>query len=312
MILTARLLSTKQRCARQFALQREYRYPKYHPKTLYEHCLRNAVLALSNGTDQTAEDIAKQCTTDYMEKAANPGIDTAQNDPYLLARDWCAVLETTIEALSRLVLLSVQPGPTLTLSDHTWVCSAFRDQSGVLHRWIAVDHWDDDAKFAELHSWNVFGDCAAAKIGMALHVIEIGRSRNSHQQTPWCRAFKHPVIHGRYAFCQKDGSRLANGWKPLWYQDSDKNKASTWVDMMERDGINLIHHIDIREPKPEHIAQFRREIEIESAAMEQVGPWQTVPMSRDRCDKPYPCWFQNICYGPPGLIHIEKLGYQKT
>lgn len=263
--------------------------------------MRPAILALSNGEDVKA--VTDEATTRYLEAAARPGIDCL-SDPFTLARDHCAVLSTVLEALSRLVLLSVKPGPLVG----DWQVSAFVDETGLLHRWALVDKWDDDAKYRELHSWACYGDCAALGVGMDLHVIEIGQQRRGHQHTPWARAYKHPAIINRYKFQKVEGGALQGNWQPVWFQDSDKNDAKTWVSLMEADNVQLIHHLSIKEPRAEHVEQFCREIAAEAAAMARVQDWRAETMRRVSCDLPYVCPWQDACYGSGDL---EAMGYIK-
>lgn len=300
MILSAESLSRFQSCPRRYALEREYRVPKWRPKALLDTILRQAILALSNGGDVST--ITDEATASYLEAAARPGIDSL-SDPYTLARDHCAILSTVLEALSRVALLAIAPPEMIG----EWQLSAFVDESGLLHRWVTVDKWDDDAKFREWHSWATYGDCCAAEVGMALHVIEIGQQRRGHQQTPWARAYKHPAIQNRYRFQKVEGGALQGDWKPVWFQDSDKNTAKAWVSLMEQDNVNLIHHLNIREPKPEDVEQFHREIASEAASMARVAEWRAETMRRVSCDLPYPCPWQPACYG--AAADLESLGF---
>ena len=305
--LSAPILNAAQRCPRLYALERDYRVPKWRPKALLESCLRDAILSMSSGGSVKAA--SAEATARYLETAARPGLDTP-GDPYTLARDHCAAIETILEAVSRQVLLTIKPGGIIKIPSNGWQLSAFIDEIGILHRWCTVDKWDDDAMYRELHSWAVFGDCAAAQIGMWLHVVEIGQMRRGHQNTPWCRAYRHPAIAGHFRFRKVDGSPLESSWKPVWYQDSDKNDAKTWVDLMESDGVHLIHHLEIREPLPEHVEQFRNEVERESKRIEAIGDWRAEPMYRPACDLPYPCPFSDVCY-TPGLVGPESIGFVK-
>lgn len=304
MLLDAEQLTTYQRCKRRYALEREYQVNRWRPKALYEKLLRDAIFRISNGW--SAKDAANEAATQFLEFAARPGLDTL-HDPYTLARDFCSILSTSIEAISRLVLLTVKPGPTIKIGDHQWKTSAFIDELGVLHQWYAVERWDEDTKWQKLHSWEVFGDCAANASGMSLHIIEIGRSSKGHQHTPWARTFGHPAILGRHQFQHRDGSKLEGNWKPKWFQDSAKNEAKDWVDLMEGDGVSLVHHLDIREPDPAHVKIFRQDMDVEGHWLGQETPWEITTMHRPACDLP-PCPWQPVCYAPPGLVNIEGLG----
>lgn len=303
--LDAETLGRFQQCARRYALEREYKYLRWRPRKLLETILRDAIFKLSSGADHAT--VSAEACTRFLEQAARPGLDIP-TDPFTLARDYCAIIQNSLEAISRLVLLKLKLGPMVDSPHGSWQCASFQDESGILHRWITCERWDDDTKYANLHSHDVFGDCAAAQVGMTLHVIEIGKQSRGHQHTAWARAFKHPVISGRYRFRKVDGTPLEPSWKPIWYQDSDQNKPATWVDLMEHDRLGLIHHVDIREPRQEYVAQFWRELKSESARMGLVDKWEDAAMSRGACDMPYTCAFQPVCYAPPGLVNVEGIG----
>lgn len=205
MNLSAGSLSTWQICKRRYALETTHAPVRWRPKLLLESVLRPAILAISNGADVMIT--SKEAVTQLMEKCAREGLDTLK-DPYTLARDFGAIIETVLESLSRITLLSIKPGGIVQLgeTEHCWRLSSFVDESGLLHRWALVDKLDDDSKYRELQSWFCFGDCAAANVGMTLHLIEIGRQSRGHQVTDWCRSYKHPAIHNHYRFRKTDGT----------------------------------------------------------------------------------------------------------
>ena len=142
----------------------------------------------------------------------------------------------------------MKPGPTIIPEgDLGWQCACFQDDTGTLHRWATIDKIEDSIPMAELHSWYVSGDMLAARVPMQLHLIEIGSQRHGHQHSPWCKAFKHPAVAGRFAFQKQDGRPLQGDWKPVWYQDSTANNAKDWVDMMQRDNVRLIRHLQLKQ-----------------------------------------------------------------
>jgi hypothetical protein len=207
----------------------------------------------------------------------------------------------------------------VTIGDHGWQTSAFVDESGLLHAWFAVERWDRDTMAQKLHSWEVFGDCAANQVGMTLHVIEIGRMAGGHQHTPWARIYAHPAIHGHHRFQQTDGTKLEGAWKPKWYQDSDKNNASDWVDMMEADNVVGVRTVDVKELGKEHVERFHYDATRLAARMQRMsevvspitgrleGDWEDEIMERPQCDIP-PCPWQDLCYCPSGVTNIELSG----
>jgi hypothetical protein len=275
------------------------------PKELFDRLLREAVFAISNGADP--RETAEEACTVFLETAARPGLDIL-TDPYTLAQDFCAILRTSLESIGRENLLVVKRTGKITHGEHQWAVEAFRDESGVLHRWTSVDKWDQDAQYRELHSWHVAGDCMATGQGMWLHVVEIGRQNRGHQVSSWCRCFKHPAIANHFRFRKIDGGPLESSWKPVWYQDSAENNPKTWVDLLEQDRVQMVHHLQIRDPHPEHVEQFQRDLPkfaARIAAMEK--DWTQIPIERPICDLPL-CPWQNVCYAPPGLVSIESVG----
>ena len=218
-----------------------------------------------------------------------------------------AELGKLLEALAKASKPLLKAGPSILLGrDFTWRCRAFQDETGTLHRFATVDHMDRDAISRELHGWNVFGDVACADVPLVLHVFEIGRRSNGRQHSPWCKAYRHPAIPNRIAFSQKDGSRLQGDWKAVWYQDVDKRFREDWLAMMERDGINLIHSIEVQQ-----VSNAVREDTIRQIRMEAVDmvtymdvSWQTIPLSRGHCDVPFVCQHQSICYGALGKSDV--------
>jgi len=305
-ILSPGILTTLQRCERRFRLESQYKVVRVRPKELFDRLLREAVFAISNGAK--AHEVAENACTVFLETAARPGLEILNSNPYTLAQDYCGILRTLLEAISREVLLTLKRAGTVTVGEHQWEIQAFRDDAGVLHRWTSVERWTEDAQYRELHGWHVFGDCAATGQGMWLHVVEIGRHSNGHQLSPWCRCFKHPAIAKHFRFKHVDGGSLQGAWKPVFFQDSDDQDPKTWVDLMERDNVQALHHLQIRDPHPEHVKNFRRDVDLLAKRIEAVpAVWSDIPMERTACDIP-PCPWQPGCYAPPGLVNIESLG----
>ena len=316
MLLNHQLLTTFQRCKRRYALERDWKVDRWRPRQLFEKLWREAVYRMSNG--EAPNQAAQEACTLFLEQAARPGLDIL-TDPYTIARDYCSIFCTSLEAISRAGLLSYELPLPVTIGDHGWQTSAFVDESGLLHAWFAVERWDRDTMAQKLHSWEVFGDCAANQVGMTLHVIEIGRMAGGHQHTPWARIYAHPAIHGHHRFQQVDGTKLEGAWKPKWYQDSDKNNASDWVDMMEADNVVGVRTVDVKELGKEHVERFHYDATRLAARMQRMsevvspitgrleGDWEDEIMERPQCDIP-PCPWQDLCYCPSGVTNIELSG----
>jgi hypothetical protein len=242
------------------------------------------------------------------------------------------MLSTTLTAIARLTLLSLRRLPPVDLDNSlSWKPTAFADESGALHRWVTVDKWDEDALAREAHGWRVFGDICVVDAPLTLHVVEIGQARKGRQQSPWARAYKHPVIAGLVRFQRPDGKGshrpLAGAqWKPLWYADQPQPEPGAWVDRMDADAVTpgLLHHITIRQPEPTTrqetlrqigiLGQRMRELELEIPPRIELETAMEVPMSRPACDGWVPCAWQAACYrdnpaegiGSVGLYQIRR------
>lgn len=311
-LLDAGQLARYQLCRRRWLLERKWTYLRWWPKALFDHCLRDGVFRLSSG--DSAAEVIVGATTRYLSAAANPGLDLPPGaDPYQIAGDWCAVLSTVLTSISRLTLLSltrILPKPLE--SDYvSWLPLSFADESGTLHRWITVDSWDADAQARAVHSWLTVGDMAICDAPMTLHVVEVGSLRNGRRISPWCRAFRHPVIAGRMRFQRPDGkggwrSLRGDQWELVWLSDLHNHPPDKWVDLMEADGIisKILHHSATRQLSEESAASVRTQILQEAEAMRklsQESEWAEVPMNRGACDGWRPCPHQQAaCFVPAG------------
>ena len=261
---------------------------------LFDRCLRSGIYTLSQGnTNATAVAVEM-----FLKAAKSPGLDTGR-DPFTIAQDYIAMLQTILETISRETILSLKPGPTIILDGELkWQCACFQDDTGTLHRWATIDKIEEGVPMAELHSWYVSGDMLAARVPMQLHLVEIGSQRHGHQHSPWCKAFKHPAVAGRFAFQKQDGRPLQGDWKPVWYQDSTANNAKDWVDMMERDNVRLIRHLQLKQASEKLCARNVEHVRQEAARLEALPEdYRELPIFRPACDKPYPCQWQWKCYG---------------
>lgn len=294
MTLSARELTTFQGCPRRWLLEQTGETLRWHPTSLLTACLRRVVLDLSAGRPKEA--VAKEACTRFRAIAADPGLDILV-DPWTLSGDLCAILTNFTETLSRQILLPVELGKPVPLGDHSWSPGAFLDETGSLHRWATVERVSDDALARELHSWAVVGDMAVLDAPLTLHLVETGVTRNGRRHSPWTRAYQHPMIAGRIKFQAKGGKKLQGNWKRLWFSESHESPES-WVDRMAEDGLDLIHHLDVKQLDTVHRDEVQRQIESEAMAMEALRStnWATVPMRRAACDFPATCPWQFKCY----------------
>jgi hypothetical protein len=296
--LDASALSSFQRCPRLYLLNQSKEIRRWRPRSLFISQFRKAIHRLSTGSGKL-EDVTKEAVADLLEIAARPGIDTA--NPFECARSLCSILKTTIARVHASRIPSLSPLPHILLSDSVkWSCGALFDGER-LHRWTAVDSLNDSTLSRELHSWYVVGDCAVSALPMTVHVIEIGRQAESGRfNSPWCRTWAHPIVIHRHAFQQKDGKPLQGKWRSVYFEDAP-NDPQTWIELMDRDGVQLLKDVCVKQLSVEQAEQIKREILIEAKRMEEIDgkDWKAEPMRRTACDLPV-CGWQSRCYGAKG------------
>lgn len=333
MVIDAYGVTTFQSCPRRWLLEQSWRVIRWRPKSLFDHVLRQAIFAISNGADSAAE--IQKSRTRFLSQAANPGLDVSEGqDSWVVANDYAGVLSTTLTAISRLTLLTMQRLSPLPLSEFVattvnremasslWSPLAWSDESGTLHRWITVDHFDDDVLAREAHGWYVFGDIVTADAPLTLHIVEIGRISHGRRASAWARAWRHPVIAHRYKFVRKNSkghsTSLSDQWIPIYYADQPQPDPATWVDLMDADGITptLLHHIPIAQPseavRRDTLGQLGR-LAIQMSQLAGRDPHNPaagmqVEMSRGACDGILPCPLQEVCYRERPAEGIAELG----
>ena len=333
MILDAGILTTFQACRREHLLRSSYTPLKWRAKSLFDHALRRAIFSVSNADDPVR--CASDASAYFMQQAADPGLDLPTGNPYVMAKDYCAMLETIIRSLAKLALLTVKPVSPVKLSPTVeWQVRSWADDSGTLHRWITVDDWSDADFYREMHGWWTAGDQAATGAGMTLHVVEIGQVRKvanrvaqngkgiyrtgqMRRASPWARGWRHPAIPQIQAlrFKRREGQNFS-GWDPIYLADS-RMDPEDWVQAMWKEGAAqaLVHHLTIN-PLPHDAREAAREqVLAEAEAMQALAgkDWRGMPMSRGACDGLVPCRFQECCYAVKpvdpatlGLYRVRK------
>lgn len=260
----------------------------------------------------------QEMRTRFLDAAANPGLDLSEGvDPWIVANDYCGMLATVLTAIGRLTLLTLHRLSPIELEgSSTWSPFAWKDDSGVLHRWITVDGYDDGVLARECHGWKVFGDICVCDAPLTLHVVSIGQQRGGRRQSPWARAFKDPVIAGRFKF-QRGNRRsghspLQGDWRPLWYADQTHPDPEAWCDVMDREEVtpSLLHHIPIAQPSEavrrdtlDQIARLASQMSRLGSEHPRNSGGMELPMSRGACDGWVPCPWQQACFVEPGELH---------
>ena len=294
--IDARMLADWQSCRRRFLLGVDWRPIRWRPRSLFVACLRRGIVAVANGTDP--EIAAVEARTEFMQAAANPGLDMIGGSPYAIAREWCVMFDTILLAIKPPGPLAEVPAAKLN-SQFSWQVRAW-EEGGELHRWIATDQWTEDHLSRELHSWAVIGDIVATGKPMTVHVVEIGRESHGRRVSPWVRAYRNPAMPGlRYRFTRSSAS------EPVWLVDLPGETPREWVEEMRKGGVTerLVHHVPVMVPGPAACADIAGQILREGIAMrdaetdrESIG-WRALPMSRGACDLWSPCVWQACCYG---------------
>ena len=314
MILSAQSLTLLQQCPRKFLLDYDWTVLRLRPKQLLDACLRKGILEVSQGKDAAA--VAESLKADFLQAAANPGMDTLRGaNPWVIAKDSCAVIDTVVRAAARWGLPPLfipVPVPLnsahASSASHAWLPLAFRDAAGTLHRFITVSRWTEDDLVRELHGWYTVGDVAACDAPMTIHVIVIGQTRGGQgggrRASPWCRAFRHPAMSSLpMRFAKKDGSPLA-GWRPVYLADG-RGDPDAWVAQLYSEKIaqSLVRRVEIAAPDAAARSRVLSGILQESARAGVLvtergsGGWAALPMARSACDDPRsPCTFQHVCY----------------
>lgn len=301
-----------QACPRRFLLSAEWRPMRWRPKTLFDACLRRAVLQLASGA--AVETVTSAVRAQFLQAAANPGLDLL-GDTYMAAKDWCALLDTVLTGIAQYAapssLLVDLPDAALS-SALGWRFISYMASDGQLHRWLTVDSWREADLSRELHSWLTIGDMAIARLPMTLHIIVIGQVRKGRRASPWVRAWQHPgLAHLRLRFAKKGGAPL-KGWKPVYYAGMrDRNvDPGPWVEQMWTEGVGqeLLRTVPVALPSEEVCSEVLAQIMLEGARMRALiadsdaCPLAALPMHRAACDGFVPCPFQSVCYTSNGGV----------
>jgi hypothetical protein len=319
-------LTSFQACRRRALLYRDWLPYRYRPKTLFDSCLRYAVRTLSSTDPPPPQNVAASARASFFARTARPGLDLPGKEVYAAAKEWSAILDTVILSIARLRLLVLHPLDDLRVSDGlSWRFLALgQDDSGMLHRWITVNRWDDNAFRREMHGWPVMGDIAMAQAPLNLHVVVLGSMRDGHHHSPWGRRFRHNTMPSLHPHFRSPNGEPLKGWRPEYLAELAGTDANpdAWVDQMWKEGAGagLLHHPVIDCPGSSAIDDIQRQIEAEAFEFErrsaEVPPygegWQASAMSRGACDwVGGRCAFQACCHTERaiGAGEMEEIGY---
>jgi hypothetical protein len=308
--IDAAQLSDWQSCKRKYLIGKKWALRKWRPKALADSLLRKGIWTLSQGGDPLRTAVAAR--TRLLEIAVEPGLDMVR-DPYKVGHDYGALVEIILRYLGAAGVPKLMEPPYIPALEPVgpagldWRFRAWADEAGLLHRWITVERWDDDALHREAHSWWTIGDVVAARAPMVLHAIEVGSVRDGRHSCVWTRAYEHPSMPWLPPKFVKPPD---TSWKPLYYLDQNRYNAGEWLALAARERAfeARVHELRIECPSERLCDEITSQIKTEQSFMAQLdGDWSGLPMSRGACDLFYPCAYQQICYDT-SRTPIEKMG----
>lgn len=321
MILDPTTLAHYQMCARRSALESRWRMTKWRPKVLWEKYLRMGIEMLSGVNSPVIspfitnkpwqlETVAREMKSAFLGQCASPGLDLSPGaNPFIIAKDWAIALELVLRTASRTPLLTLNPVASAALSPSvSWRVSSTADDSGVLHRWLACDRWDRDELSRQAHGWWVFGDMAATRRSMMLHIVETGQIRNGRRDSCWTRGFRHRFAPNLPLKFKRPTDAKQSDYVSEYLADSPAREAESWVSSLISDGLASQHiqHVLLECPSDEVCADtviqmltVARDIDRLATDSHAGELWSSLPMSRSACDGMVPCPWQSACYQYP-------------
>lgn len=291
-MLSARDLDTYDRCERRYAYERDWEPLILSPMGLLYRAFEGALPEIQ--PEESAKSIA-------LKLAAKMEIRTTALEPYAVANH-IGALAGILATYIRAKLGMLMPSPvTESLDGYEWKPGTFEDSSGLRHRFVLVDHWDDDRLSSEAHSWATIGELAATGRPLTLHAIVVGASRGGRRHSPWTKGYLHPANRQlRFGRRKSKQSGFNGEWLETWREASNVG-VQDWIRVMQEDGVlaDLVVSRPIKmNPTDIRLEAARADIVrlLPKMASEQVSS----PMRRSSCDEVGrgPCPFQPICYAP--------------
>lgn len=307
-------LTLIQRGERRYAIERRYRYLPWYPPSLFSKIMREAVINLSQAADVAG--VSDNAASAFMSAAIQPGLDKVQGiNPYPLAQDFCATMRTVLEYLSRSGVMQLRKHPDIgdMIYGEQWDFLSPIDDTGTFHRYVFVDHIDDDTIYHHARSWETWADMCLVSAPLQLHLIGIGQTRDARRQSPWCKCYSSPTVARLYKFKRRNGD-LQGDWRPLYFADNQGSKATTWVDLMMKEEVipPLVLSRTLPAPTKQQRADFLdRDLlpllkQIKFARTQDPFKLQ---MCRSSCDTPFQCPHEFACYSvSPSVSMLEQSG----
>jgi hypothetical protein len=232
-----------------------------------------------------------------MTLAAQRGVETDRQDPYDMMVHYAAMAEVLARAIRQPATEPLAKHPVVG----SWQPEAYLVDGGMrLMRVVLVDHWDDDRRTAELHSWQTMGDVCVTGLPMTIRVLVIGQSRNGKRHGHWTRARQHP--HSKRLRFQRKHAKddgFTGSWGTVWRENTQVG-PDPWIEQMARDEVLREVAFEQRVTVPAEWARQRVLEDIERIGDELEQTVVLPPMTRSACDSPIhgPCRMQCCCYAP--------------
>ena len=300
MTLSSRDLDIWDRCERRYAFERYWEPKVLSPLGLLYRALEGA-LPESN-PEETAKSLA-------MKIASKMELQVTALDPYQVATHvgWLAGI---IAAYLQAKLGKLQPAPLVKQKSYEWTPGTFEDSTGILHRFVLVDHWSDDRLSAEAHSWATIGELAATGRPLTMHAIVIGAHRGGRRHSAWSKGYLHPVNKTLRFAARKNAKHagLSGDWSVIWREKIPQTSTEQWLAIMAEDGVlaELVFTRFVKlNPDDRRLLAAKQEIVQIQKAMRDATT--KAPMRRSSCDEMGrgPCPFQAVCYSPIEITPAE-------
>ena len=287
------MLDSYDRCERRYAFERDWEPKIISPTGLLYRAFEGALPEAQ--PDETAKSLA-------LKIAGKMELKTTALQPYDVAlhMGWLAGILATFV---RSKLGMVMPAPVTQSPDgYDWQPGTFEDATGLRHRFVLVDHWDDDRLSSEAHSWATIGELAASGRPLTLHALVVGPNRSGRRHSPWTKGLLHPLNRSLRFGRRKGGKQngFSGDWLEVW-RESSQVSTETWIQTMQSDGvlpelvISRAIKMNLGDPR---LLAAQHDIVSLSALLPNAST--KAPMRRSSCDETGrgPCPFQGVCYSP--------------
>lgn len=305
--MSAKLIAGYDSCERRGFFEREWQSERLHPTAI----LYKAVEAALSQSER--EDVGELAGENVVQLCADRGLDLEGDhrfDLYNIGTHH-ACLADVISAYLRTRQGAFWHAPENNDAFPDWVPRCFTTaRETVLERLVLVDHWTDDRKAAEIHSWRTIAEMCVYEMPMTLQVIVLGASRRGKRHSAWTKGLLHPRNRAlRFARKQEKKQGFVGNWHQVWREDHDQISRETWISAMESDRVieDLAFQVPVKLPHLSKIRQVREVIRRKGEAIRKLSKMPDPCYSA--CDGFVPCPFQRCCFGDQETLPADTGGY---